>query len=712
MGGQGRMSSRVADRLSKIRRGRFVGRSAEQVLFEGALGAAELPFCLLYIFGPGGVGKTTLLTRLFDIACQGQTPAAFVDARHIEPSPESFLQALRLALNLEPALSPLPYLAAQATRHVILIDTYEALAPLDPWLREVFLPQLPENVLVVLAGRQPLPLAWRADAGWQALIKVVPLRNFDRQESRGYLSLRGVTPGQHQAVLNFTYGHPLALSLVADVFDQRPGLDFQPEAAPDVIRTLVNELVQSLPGPAHRAALEACALVRLTTEPLLAAILALPDAHELFEWLRGLSCIEWGPAGLFPHDLAREALAADLRWRNPDGYALLHERARAYYAGRLPQIQGQAQQAVLMDYIFLHRDNPVIRPFFFQLQAQWQDDTSLMTDVAREPDWPVLLAMVDRHEGAESARLAGYWFERQPQGVQVFRSAGQQPAGFVARVALQETTPDDIALDPAVGATWRYLQQRTAPLRPGERATLFRFWLAGESYQDVSVAQSYIFVHTVQHYLTTPGLAFTFFPCAEPDFWAPMFAYADLDRLAEADFEVDGRRYGVFGHDWRAVPPAAWLALLAERETALQPQPAPGPRTIPPIVVLSQPEFQQAVRDALRDFRAAQPETLYGNPLLRSRLVTDRTGPQAETGQRAAALQTLLREALARLQSSPRQIKLYTALYHTYFQPASTQEQAAELLDLPFSTFRRHLTAGIAEITHMLWQWEIGEGEK
>ena len=34
---------------------------------------------------------------------------------------------------------------------------------------------------------------------------------------------------------------------------------------------------------------------------------------ELFEWLRNLSFIESGPLGLFPHDLAREALVADLR---------------------------------------------------------------------------------------------------------------------------------------------------------------------------------------------------------------------------------------------------------------------------------------------------------------------------------------------------------------------------------------------------------------
>ena len=119
--------------------------------------------------------------------------------------------------------------------------------------------------------------------------------------------------------------------------------------------------------------------------------------------------------------------------------------------------------------------------------------------------------------------------------------------------------------DPAAHATWRYLQAH-APLRPGERATLFRFWMAADTYQAVSPVQSQVFIQAVNHYLTTPGLAYTFFPCAEADFWAPVLAYADLARLTEADFEVGGRRYGVYGHDWRAVPPAAWLTLLGERE--------------------------------------------------------------------------------------------------------------------------------------------------
>jgi len=150
---------------------------------------------------------------------------------------------------------------------------------------------------------------------------------------------------------------------VADVFAQRSDIQFQPESVPDVVKTLLAQFVQKVPGPAHRAALEVCPLVRITTESLLADMLETPDAHELFEWLSSLSFIEGGQEGIFPHDLAREALLVDLRWRNPEWYAELHRRARKHYLARLSQTSGGAQQRVLLDYIFLHRDNPWLNPF-------------------------------------------------------------------------------------------------------------------------------------------------------------------------------------------------------------------------------------------------------------------------------------------------------------------------------------------------------------
>jgi hypothetical protein len=59
------------------------------------------------------------------------------------------------------------------------------------------------------------------------------------------------------------------------------------------------------------------------------------------------------------------------------------------------------------------------------------------------------------------------------------------------------------------------------------------------------------------------------------------------------------------------------------------------------------------------------------------------------------------------LQATPRDVKSYRALYHTYINPGPTQEQVADLLDVPFSTFRRHLKTGVARLAELLWQREL-----
>ena len=696
------MASLLANRLDAARHRRFVGRTPERELFQSVLTAVELPFFVLYVFGPGGVGKTTLLREFNHIAAQAQVPVTYLDGRNVDPAPDYFLSLLHQAMGLPASETLFHFLEKHSGRRVILLDTYETLAPLDGWLRDNFLPQLPGNVLVVLAGRNPPSLDWRTDLGWESIVHILPLRNLNPGESQAYLRKRQVPAGEHPAVLDFTHGHPLALSLVADVFAQRPSSHFQPQEAPNVIKTLLEQFVQKAPGPAHRAALEACALVRLTIESLLSAMLNTPDAHELFEWLRNLSFIDSEPHGLFPHDMAREALAADLRWRNPDWYAELHRRARTYYLKHLEQGDRRQQRRILFDYIFLHRDNPVVRPYF-----EWQESGSVFTDDIQPADAPALVAMVQRHEGQAAGRLAQHWLDRQPQGVSVLRDASGQAQGFLATVALEQVTAADREIDPALQAAWDTLRQQ-APLRPGEVATYFRFWMSQDSYQAISPVQSRIFLNMVHHYLTTPALAYTLLACNDADFWADIFAYADLHRLPAADFEIEGRRYSVYGHDWRVVPPTAWLSLLAEREIALGT--SPSATMAEPLVVLSQEDFARAVRDALHDFTDATG--LRSNPLLQSRLIIEKAGSESSPTTRVVVLKEQLQTAAAALQQSPRQAKFFRALYHTYFQPAATQEQASEILDLPFSTYRRHLRAGVAHVTEHLWRQELGSLER
>jgi hypothetical protein len=702
------MADRLADRLARSRRRLFVGRESERQMFLSALTADDLPFQVLHVYGPGGIGKTALMREYASLAAEHGLVVTEVDGRNIELSPEAVLNALRAVLGVPSASSPLPALSRDPRRHVILIDTYEMLEPIDAWLHESFFPELSDNILIVVAGRNPPSASARADVGWQSLIRVISLRNLNSEEGRAFLSNRSVPGEQQQAVLDFTHGHPLALSLVADVFAQRRDWTFAPQDAPDIVKILLETFVQRVPGPAHRAVLEACALARVTTEALLGEMLKLPTAagettqgvHELFEWLRNLSFMEAGAHGIYPHDLARDALAADLRWRNPDWYKELHNRARAYYTSHLRSNSIKEQQQTLFDYVFLHRDNPVMRSMF-----EWQA-AGIFPDAAHADERSALLKLVQEQEGAESAKLAAMWLDRQPEGLTTYRDQRGGLAGLFFIIEMQRAQPEDIESDPATRAAWVYLLQH-APLRSGEGAAHYRFWMARDSYQGVSAVQTQVFLSTVRYQLTSPGLAYHFLPCADPDFWAPALTYGDLTRLPEADYIVGGRKYGVFAHDWRVRPPLAWLALLADREVDGAALPAASPE---PLIVLSRDDFSAAVREALN--RYSQTQLLQNNPLLRSRLVRDRVGPSANSAERAEMLQAILREAAETLRQTPRDTKLYRALYHSYFQPAGSQEQAAEAADVPFSTFRRHLKAGLTRLIDTLWQSEIGAGER
>jgi hypothetical protein len=706
----------LLDRLQTERDRWFTGRTQEYALFQSAVHAlshsdderkCELPFHLLYLFGVGGIGKTTLLRQFIRFCDTIPIQSVYLDARNLEPSPQAVVDVLHDALGLPLSTNSLESLAAQLSRTVLFIDTYETLEPVDEWLREMFLPRLPMNTLIVLASRLSPGAAWRTDAGWRSLIKILPLRNLSPTEGQSYLTRRQVPIADHQAILNFTHGHPLALSLIADVSVQTQGsFSFQAGTEIDIIKTLLNRFITAVPTPTHRLALEACTIVRILTEELLQEMLKISDAHDLFGWLCSLSFIESSPIGIFPHDLARDVLMADLRWRNLGWYTELHDRSRAYYILRLGQTQGQTQHhRVLFDYIFLHWNNPCVRQRF-----SWHENTRLLSDTVRETDRETLIRMVMDREGKTSAQIFAHWLNRQPQGAIVIRNIQRQITGFVMLVSLNQATPEDIEADPGVIACWQYLKQY-ALLRPGESATLFRFWMAKETYQGVSPTQSLIFICLVQYYRNTLGLAFTFFPFAQPDFWHEMFAYADFTRLMKADFEVDGKSYGVYGHDWRVTPPAAWQALLARREIAAISEEisvAESSRLAEPresLLVLSQSEFTEAVQSAFRQF--SSPVELSKNLLLRSRLVVEATSIQSSPAP-ISVLQMLLRDAAESLQSSPRTSKLYSVLYRTYLQPAATQEAAAEALDIPFSTYRRYLKAGVNQVADVLWRREIG----
>ena len=75
--------SSLAARLAAERNRKFVGREQEISVFKDAISATELPFNILYIYGPGGVGKTTLLSHLQNICREDNIEFIALESRNL-----------------------------------------------------------------------------------------------------------------------------------------------------------------------------------------------------------------------------------------------------------------------------------------------------------------------------------------------------------------------------------------------------------------------------------------------------------------------------------------------------------------------------------------------------------------------------------------------------------------------------------------------------
>ena len=502
-------------------------------------------------------------------------------------------------------------------------------------------------------------------------------------------------------MLELSHGHPLALSLLVDVLSQRQAtaagdvVPLELGAAPDVVGQLVESFLAGVPGPRHRLALECVAHARLTTSGLLGTVFGEREGEELFSWLRALSFMEHGPYGLFPHDLAREVIDADLRWRDPAAYREVHARVRRHAVKHVAGSEGREHERAVADLMFLHRANPAASALW-----DWKSLGEVYADGLQAGDADAIVAMVERYEGAESAAIANHWLERQPTGFCVVRGGGRELLGFCAQIALHEAGEDDFARDPGARAVWAHAQ-RHAPPRAGDEVLLARFLIDRDAYQAPSRSFNVQAIRSTQEWLGRPRLSWYYIAFANADAMAQPMEYIYFDRAPEADFEVGGRRYGVFAHDWRRFGGADWLERMTERELGDE-APAPSPERRPEaLLALSQAGVRR--RGPTGAARPASPRR------------AGHESPRADAGgaraRRRAACARGAARAAARggraLRADPRGEKLVRALERTYLRPAPTQEAAAELLGLPFSTYRGHLTRGLERVVDWLWRREL-----
>ncbi len=653
----------------------FVGREAELGTFEAAL-AGEAPCRVLFVHGAGGLGKTALLQQFRIRARAAGSTVVAVDGEDVDGTSDGLGAAVARA---EPGID-------NGRGWVLLIDGYERLASVDEWVRDHLVASLPAEVVVVIAGRNAPATAWRTDPGWRAVVECLPLEALDATESEQLLAHAGVPDDRRPGLACIGRGHPLTLAMLADAA-VAGDLPDDLTAAPDVVAVLATRLVDEAPDDSHALAMALCAHTWLTTQDLVDELLG-RRAPDVWTWLETRPWVTRGTYGIYPHDLVREVLDADLRRRSPATYRRVHRTVHEHSWTALRSTDESERRLWARQKLFLHRKS-TLATSFWTLRAR---GTGMVAPGRTSDHWAVI-HLIERFEGSPSARLAERWLAAQPENLSVVPSSSGLDA-----FAFHALHPADPALvdDDPVTRTAIEAAARMSPARPGEQVSVARFFAGRTENQRDPYAVVVGSVSSTVLWTTRP-LAWSFVATTDPAFWGSIFHYLALTTELEADFA--GHHYTLYGVDWRRLTPERWYDLLGERELTGESGPAPAHMLRPP--PLSRDRFAASLRTALQDLH--QPDRLQANDLMGSRLAMDFDTVSSER------LRETIVDGIEHVAREPRAESLGRVLDRTYVHAAPTQEAAADVLDLPFSTYRRHLARALERLADLLWAVEIGE---
>lgn len=290
--------STLRERVERRDRAQFVGRASELEFFDSLL-RGEQSTNVVFLSGPGGIGKSALLREVCRRARDRGFTVAWLEGRDLPPFPEVVSAALTDV--------------ADAERPLIVVDTFELVSSLEGYLRDVAMPGLPDHALVLIASRLKPSRSW-FEGGWHTVVTAVQLEPLPDDDLRQLATNLGVNDASVEELVAASAGSPLAIAVAAAT-----GLT---GSVADLADRLLGDEVTN-----HRfRTLGVAALARVTTPELLAEVLPEHDTDEHYKWLADRSFCEPLADGVTLHALVAKSVLDTLRRRDPAGEAVLRRR--------------------------------------------------------------------------------------------------------------------------------------------------------------------------------------------------------------------------------------------------------------------------------------------------------------------------------------------------------------------------------------------------
>jgi hypothetical protein len=652
----------------------FQGRQAELDALLARLAAPGALPGVVSLTGPPGIGKTAFVYAL-GRACRDRDAAnvAIVDSRDFPHT----LNGLSSAVLTVTAGAGQGGVSGQRDKPLLLVfDTFEEMRDLEEQFWESFLPALGGPVLVVLSGRAPTRVGARS-SGWRLVVDEITLTALPDDQARQLLAHLGVTRKDAvTAIVDLAGGSPLLLCVAAEVLRSGSVTELpDPGGVPgEMARSLIARMSRELRRSDVRELLQAASLVRTFDEELLTAM-ARSVTTETFDALCDMSVVRVTAAGARVHDVVRQTVSAELRWRSPELYSRLRRRAAEYLLAR----PAGHSEHVVPELLHLVGETVGSRRFFadasdrgVSLRPAHEGDLAELERVSRTGThnfgWPA--SQLLRELRADFA-VALDWL--------VVATSQDQVVAYSYSLPLHEQTWAAVAsargrFFSALPAAESRAIRQAPPDRPA--AFLIAGTVALESHRSAEAALR-LATFTNRH-VRAPSVSrsYVLMPHDSP-FEATAISLGMSRRLTGIEMPPGGPTADEWILDYGAHGFPSWV----QRSLSLPAHESPLD-LVPGDVLVAQ------VKLALEDLY--RPASLAQSPLVRLRCIDPDAGL-------AAGLRALLLRLLDELrQAGQARDREAAALLRSYYvKRAGSHEIVAERLGLPRTTFYRRLRHGL-----------------